>query len=823
MLRNYLTVAYRNLTKSPLYTGINVVGLGIGLAACVLILLYVRGEFSFENWVPDGERIHRVHARFDVPGRAPIMATSSPGPVREKLLEAFPEIEAAARIHPRRSKVQLEDKLFYERFYLVDDTWFDLFPPNFIEGEMKSALRDTSSVVLSQSMKEKYFGEGSALGKTISLDDSVRDREFKVTGVIEDSPKNSEFTWEFLGLFDPEEFKEQPWIAEQWTSVNVETFIKLKPGADAAALATKLPEFEKQYIPNVQMGGKTLPVHEFIEFTIMPLPDLHLHSVEGSQVNAVTPYTSVMTFAGVALLILIIACINFMNLSTARASQRAREVSLRKVVGATRRELVMQFLGESSMLALLGLVFAMAIAQLALPAYNQFLDRELTLSFFGADSLLPWLLALVLLVGVGGGLYPAFYLSRFRPASVLKANKSSETQGSARLRNALVILQFAVSIALIICATIVYQQYNYTQSKDLGFHKENMIVVRDMFRDAAKKASDVLAEEIRRIPGVEATTLSGAVPGDGQENNGLLEVPGDTRGEPLVLGRFDMDWNFFEAYGIDLLAGRYLSEDFANDDMTGLSDLAKEDPEAVADRQVSIMVNREGVRMLGFSTPDEAIGKLMKLTVTENIRVDAQIVGVLDSFHYKSIHEQIRPTYYIHDGTNSAMTIRVAKGVDLDAVMKSAESVWRQHVPELPFRGQILEENLSELYEAEEARAQMFTVFSLLAVIIACLGLYGLASFTAARRTKEIGIRKVMGASTLDIVRLLLWQFSKPVLIANLIAWPASAYMMNDWLTSFQYRVSLNPLLFVAAGILALLIAWVTVGGHAARFAQTRP
>ncbi|MEO0814641.1 MAG: ABC transporter permease, partial [Myxococcota bacterium] len=204
MLRNYLTVAYRNLTKSPLYTGINVVGLGIGLAACVLILLYVRGEFSFENWVPDGERIHRVHARFDVPGRAPIMATSSPGPVREKLLEAFPEIEAAARIHPRRSKVQLEDKLFYERFYLVDDTWFDLFPPNFIEGEMKSALRDTSSVVLSQSMKEKYFGEGSALGKTISLDDSVRDREFKVTGVIEDSPKNSEFTWEFLGIKQPQ-------------------------------------------------------------------------------------------------------------------------------------------------------------------------------------------------------------------------------------------------------------------------------------------------------------------------------------------------------------------------------------------------------------------------------------------------------------------------------------------------------------------------------------------------------------------------------------------------------------------------------------------
>ncbi len=823
MLRNYLTIAYRNLTKNPLYTSINIVGLGIGLAACILILLYVRGELGFERWVPDAERVYRVHARFDVPGRAPIMSTSSPGPARAAMKEAFPEIESIARIHPRRAKVRLEDKLFYERLYLVDSTWFEMFPPQFLEGDPETAIADTASVVLSQSMKEKYFGQQPALGKTISLDDSVRDREFKVTGVIANAPKNSEFRWDFLGLFDQEEFKKQSWIAEQWTSVNVDTYFKIHEGADGSAIASKLPEFEKQYIPNANMGGKTIPVHEFIELSIMPLLDLHLHSVEGSQVNAVTPYTSVMTFAGVALLILIIACINFMNLSTARASQRAREVSLRKVVGATRRELIVQFLGESTMLALLGLALAVAIAQIALPSYSEFLDRELALTYFGQGSVLPMMAGLVLLVGVVGGLYPAFYLSRFKPAAVLKANKSSETQGSTRLRGLLVVLQFAVSIALIICATIVYQQYNYTQTKDLGFQKDNMIIVRDIYREQAKKVSDVLRDEIARVPGVAGVTRSGMVPGDGTENNGLLELPGDTRGEPLVLGRYDVDWNFFEQYGIELIAGRELSEDFANDDMTGLYEQAEENPESVQDRQVSLMLNREGVRMLGFASPADAIGKAVRVTVTEEVQVDGQIVGVIESFHYKSIREEIRPTYYVHDGTFSAMTVKVAPGADLDAVMKDVESVWRGQVPELPFRGQILEENLAELYEAEEARAQMFGAFSILAVVIACLGLYGLASFTAARRTKEIGIRKVLGASTTDIVKLLVWQFSKPVLVANLIAWPVAAYAMNNWLTSFQYRVSLNPLLFVAAGLIALLIAWVTVGGHAARFAQTRP
>lgn len=823
MLRNYLTVAYRNLTKNPLYASINVVGLGIGLAACVLILLYVRGELAFESWVPDAERVYRVHARFDVPGRAPIMSTESPGPAKDAMLEAFPEIESAARIHSRRTKVRLDDELFYERMYLVDASWFEIFPPEFIEGDPATAIQDTSSVILSQSMKEKYFGQEPALGKTISLDDSVRDREFKIAGVIADAPTNSEFKWDFMGLFDPEEFKEQPWVAEQWTSVNVGTYFKVRPGTDASVIASKLPDFEKQHIPNANMGGKTIPVHEFIELSVMPLLDLHLHAVEGSQVNAITPYTQVMTFAGVALLILIIACINFMNLSTARASQRAREVSLRKVVGATRRELVFQFLGESTLLALLGLLLAIVVAWLALPSYNEFLDRELTLTYFGAGSVLPMLVALVVLVGIVGGLYPAFYLSRFEPAAVLRANKSSESQGSARLRGLLVVLQFAVSIALIICATIVYQQYNYTQTKDLGFRKDNMIIVRDLYRTQAKKVSDVLQKEIARIPGVDGVTRSGMVPGDGTENNGLLEVPGDTRGEPLVVGRYDVDWNFFDEYGIRVIAGRALSEEFANDDMTGLYDMAEKDPESMNGREVSIMLNREGVRMLGFEAPEDAIGKPVRITMTEKAQVDARIVGVIESFHFKSIREEIRPTYYIHDGLFAVMTVRVADGADLDAVMKEVEGVWRTQVPELPFRGQILEENLAELYESERARAQMFGAFSILAVIIACLGLYGLASFTAARRTKEIGIRKVLGASTTDIVKLLLWQFSKPVLIANLIAWPVAAYLMNDWLTSFQYRVSLNPLLFVAAGLIALLIAWATVGGHAARFARTRP
>ena len=820
MLRHYLTAAYRNLAKSPLYTAINIAGLATGLAACILILLYVQGEFAFDRWVPQGEQIVRLHTRFDIPGRQPFIATEAPGPAMKAIAEYFPEVETGTRIHVRRPRVQRQDNVFFDRIYLVDPTFFDVFDIPLLEGDRATALNDTSSVILSQTMAKKYFGDASPIGKTLSLDDDVRDREFKVTGVIADAPKSSHLRWDLIGRFEESEFSKQPWIAQQWTSVNTSTYLRLKPDSDVKRLNAALPQFEEKTVPNVSFGGKEYPTHQFLQLSIMPLFDVHLHAT--SSANSRSRYGSVVTFAAVALLILIIACINFMNLSTARASQRAREVALRKVVGASRPTLILQFLGESTILALLSLAFALGLVELSLPAYNSFLDRSLTLNFVGQQTLVPWLLLLVAFVGLVGGLYPAVYLSKFRPAHVLKANKSSDAQGSTWLRSALVVVQFAISIALIICTAVVYGQYQYTQTKDLGFDKSSLIVVRGLGRRDAASKSDVIMEEVKGLPGVLSVTRSSDVPGDSSENNSPVVRPGESSTEPLVIGRYAVDWDFLDTYKIKLKAGRFFDKERANDDAnwTFPADPSDEQQEG---KVVSMVINDRAVQRLGFSSAEDALGQRMKFGGSAGKMFDVEVIGVVRNFHYRSIRQEIRPTAYIRQATGfNELSVRIAAGQE-SQVMEAIHGVWKRHMPDVPFSSEFLEETLKSLYAEEKAQAQTFGAFAILAVIIACMGLYGLASFTAARRTKEIGIRKVLGASSWAIVKLLVWQFSKPVIVANLIAWPVAAYVMQRWLSTFEYRIDLQPVLFVVAGGLAILIAWVTVGGHAYSVSKTRP
>ncbi|MEL6759386.1 MAG: ABC transporter permease [Myxococcota bacterium] len=819
MLRNYFIAAYRSLFKNPLYTTINVAGLGIGLAACILILLYVRGEFAFERWIPDVERIYQVNTRFDLPGREPLRVPQSPGPVNDAMVRAFSEIESVGSLYYNRAKVKQGDKPFFERLTLVDADFLKIVPIPFLEGDPSTALADTSSVVLSKTLKEKYFGAGPALGKTLSIDDEVRDREFLITGVVEDPPPNSDFSWDLLGLFDRREFVDQPWVAEQWTSANLTTLVKFKPGADPAAVSSQLPEFEASYVPDVEFGGQTFATHEFLTLSLMPLRDVHLHAVHGSGYNLASPYTSVVTFAAIAFLILAIACINFMNLSTARASQRAREVSLRKVLGAHRRDLVTQFLGESTLLAVVALVLALVLVELALPGYNNALDRQLTLSWFDRNSVLPWIVVLVAFVGIAGGLYPAFYLSSFEPARVLKANRSSVDHGSSRFRGALVVTQFAIAIALTICTAVVFQQYRFTQTTDIGFDRENVLVVRGLWREAATKVSDTLVEELQKTPGVVGVTRSSTVPGDAGDSNAPIEVPGASSAEPIVVARIEVDFDFFETYGVDVLEGRVLDRRFAAD--RGFKS-APDVENSTEETEVSIMLNESGVSYLGFATPQDAVGSAVRITAPPNATFTGNIVGVVENFHFKSIRQAIRPSFYFRNEAAFA-DLSVRFQGDPAQMVEQAEAIWRRLLPGLPFQSEFLDDHLADLYQDERSRLGMFGAFSLLAIVIACLGLYGLASFSASRRTKEIGIRKVLGASTLDVIKLLVWQFSKPVLIANVIAWPVAALVMWDWLQGFQYRVALEPWIFGLAAILALSIAWSTISGHALRFARTRP
>jgi putative ABC transport system permease protein len=533
---------------------------------------------------------------------------------------------------------------------------------------------------------------------------------------------------------------------------------------------------------------------------------------------------TIITFAVIALLILGMAIVNFINLATARASQRAREVSLRKVLGATRKQLIVQFIGESIIVAVLAMLIALAMVELLMPPFAAFLDADLSVSYLGAGGIALPVVVLVLLVGVLGGLYPAFFLSRFQPAQVLKANKSAaETPGTGRLRNALVVAQFAVSIGLIICTAVIYAQTVYARTVDPGYKRDHILQVDELSRYVMINRAQAVTDQVKRVEGVQAvgrTTIGVAT--SNQNNTGFL-VPGRT--DPVTIGIYTVDTGFLDAMGLKLIAGRWFDEARPMDDMTVPYPPDKAAEAALAKRGGNIVINELAVKRLGIGDPAKAIGKTFGAALVDNELglVPVTIVGVVKDSRFRSVKEPLDPIMFQNSkfGPHSHMIVRFQG--DPAALRDRVAKVWKSIAPDVPFNADFSEDVIAKLYKAEDARAKIFAAFALLAVIVGCLGLFGLASFTAERRTKEIGIRKVLGARTRDIVRLLVWQFSRPVVIANIIAWPVAWWVMRDWLNGFDARISLTPVPFLIAGLLALVIAIVTVGGHAVRIARSSP
>jgi putative ABC transport system permease protein len=534
-------------------------------------------------------------------------------------------------------------------------------------------------------------------------------------------------------------------------------------------------------------------------------------------------------FSIIALLILFMACVNFTNLATARATQRAREVALRKVLGASRRQLVAQFLIESVLLTVIAMLAALALVELLLPAFSSFLDAELDLSYSGEGGVLVPVLLLVLAVGLAGGLYPAFYLSRYQPAQVLKANKSSaEPVGSGRLRNVLVVAQFAISIGLTICTVVVYHQTLFASRSSAGFDREGVIQLEGMRREGVAEVREALLREIGRIPGVTSVAGTELIPAQRQTLGTTVKVPG--RAEPEKIGWYGVEPGFFETMRIPILAGRALSDRYARDNVS-VPEGVSEDPaaeqaaeRAIAQRGTNIVVNEAAAQRLGYRQATAALGKQIDLPIfSEEVGVvPATIVGIAANTRFRSLREEIEPIIYFDYGAYRRLVVRYAD-TDGAAVMQAIQQVWKRFLPQVPIDAEFTDTKLAQLYEGDARRGQTFAAFSLLAVVIACLGLFGLAAFTAERRTKEIGIRKVLGARVRDIVRLLAWQFSKPVIVANLVAWPAAWWVMRDWLNGFDSRIELTPGPFVLAGLLALGIAIATVAGHAIRVARLNP
>nr|MDP8995155.1 FtsX-like permease family protein [Pseudomonadota bacterium] len=562
------------------------------------------------------------------------------------------------------------------------------------------------------------------------------------------------------------------------------------------------------------------------DWRLVNVRDIHLSGALGPLDRPGNDRRTLTTFAVVGLLILAMAAINFVNLATARASQRAREVALRKVVGATRRQLVLQFLAESAVVTGIAVALALVMAELALPWLAAFLDLELELRWFGAEGVLLPALGLWAVVALAGGLYPAFYLSRYRPAEVLKANKSTaEPLGTGRLRTILVVAQFAVSIALIVCTLVVYAQTRFAQTTDLGFDHQGLIQVANVNRAAVIPQTETLMRQVGRIDGVEAVAGTNIAVASDQRLTTNVQVPG--RPEPELLGFYSVSPEFFDTMGLRLVAGRPLSRAFAQDDAS-----VPLDPEeaflagqrAVTARGANIVVNETAARRMGFAAPAEAVGRQVAVAMfgPDEPPVPSTIVGVVGDSRFRSLREPIEPQIFFDRRVYNNLVVRY-RASNPEEVRRRIEGVWRQLAPEVPFDAAFADDQLARLYARDAARGTTFAGFALLAVAIACLGLFGLAAFTAQRRTKEIGIRKVFGARSRDIVRLLAWQFSKPVILANLIAWPVAWWVMRQWLNGFDARIALGPAPFLIAGALALAIALGTVAGHALRVSRTSP
>jgi len=825
MWRNYLTVGFRALAKNRTYAFINILGLAIGMAACLMILLFVRYEASFDNWLPDNERIYQLQSWYksNETGEENKLQMT-PYIAGEAVKKDFPQIESkvygfvTAPVFLKGGQAQT-----LENFLMVDGNFLQTVPLPLVRGNA-NALDQANTAVVTRTEAVKLFGTENVVGKTLSVISRGQTRDLRIGGVLEDLPKNSHLKIRTVARIDYPAFNaDNPGILTCWGCNNGWVWLKLKPGADAAQIEAGLPAWEKRAIPDETVGEVRTNPGDDQDWHVVNARDIHLGEAQDGAMSPGNDRRSIATFAVIALLILGMAVVNFTNLATARASQRAREVALRKVLGASRRQLIVQFLGESLLISALSMLIGLALVELLMPTFAGFLDADIKVRYFGAGGIALPVIGLILVVGVLGGLYPAFFLSRFQPATVLKANKSSaETAGTGRLRNVLVIGQFAVSIGLIICTAIVYAQSSYARSVDPGFKRDHILQVDELSRYALFNLGGTIVEQTERVPGVEAvgrTTIGVAT--DNNNNTGFM-VPGNPK--PINVGIYNVDEGFRDAMGIDLIAGRWFDANRPLDDVTLAFPPEPQSQRALVARGGNVVINQLAAQRLGFKDPRQAIGKTFRAAIVDNEHglVPVTIVGVVKDSRFRSIREPLDPIAFLNTETGHTHMIVRFRG-DPATVRAGVERAWQNVTREVPFDAEFSDDVMVKLYKAEDARAKSFAAFAVLAVIVACLGLFGLAAFTAERRTKEIGIRKVLGARSRDIVRLLAWQFSKPVIVANLIAWPVAWWVMRDWLNGFDSRIGLGPVPFVAAGLLALLIALGTIAGHALRVARANP
>ncbi len=823
MFRNYLTVALRNIARHKLHSFINIAGLAVGLACAILIILFVRDELSYDKWIKGSENLWRVEITYHVPGRSdPIQTAQSPLPIPAAMRDQIPEVTAATRLAREGMTLtdpQHPDRQFSQNIGVVDPNFLQVIPLPLVKGDPKTVLSRPENLVISESAARKYFGDADPIGKTLTtgrggcMNDAACANttiSLRIVGVMKDLPHNTQLDFDYLmpntSLADRvDQETKKNWVSNS----NYFGYVTLAPGADPAAVEAKLkPIFDKSVDISAFTNVK-IPGSQILEAHLTHFQDAHLTTDRFGGLKPPGSMTTLYGMAVIGLLILLVACFNFMNLATARATMRAREISLRKVMGAKRRQLVVQFLGEAVLMSLIALAIAFALAEVLLPFYSQFMGRPLGFHYLADWPLTLGIVAVGIFAGLLSGLYPALVLSGFRPAATLRSNQSGQS-GSGRLRAALVVVQFAVSIGLGIGALVVFQQIQYARNIDLGFNRENVVFTGTAGRLTEDGIKSFMAA-LQRGPGVLQVTRSSFMPFNGNNNVLPVQRPGDA--QFLSPTHYSVSQDYFRLYGIKILAGRVLEENREEDNFYG----GPNGDQQGKNEGHNVMVNAALARALGYA-PADIIGKTFIFG-----KAHMRVVGVTADILAEGIRNRALQTVYVHQPENMQnIIIKLAPGHTQEA-MEYIAKTQRQFVHGVALGRTLLSDAYDGLYQGEQRQGAIFAIFVAIAIFIACLGLFGLAAFTAGRRAEEIGIRQVGGARNRGILVLLLWPVTSPVLIANLIAWPLAWYYLRDWLKGFAYRIDLTPLPFAAIGLAALLIAWVTILGHALRVARANP
>jgi putative ABC transport system permease protein len=805
VLKNYLVVAVRQLLAQRLYTVINIAGLALGVACCTLIALFIRHELSFDRQWADSDRIYRISRDFYSVDGSPETHFAGIAPAAAPLLkEHFPEIERIARLSRCGAAgggvlISNGERGFYERgFSAADPDFLKIFDFKWLQGGPDTALARPGSVVLTASAARRYFDAADPMGRTIYLDNL--NNATQVTGVIEDLPDNTHLRFDFLF-----HIQGTPGLDSWQAGDCFMTYALLARGAHIDAVQRGSAEFfETRY----QAGSS-----KATGFTATPIADIHLHSNRQNEMRTPSSIATVYTFGAIAVFVLLIACINFMNLATARAAQRAKEVGMRKAIGATRAQLIAQFLGESLLLTIIAVAAALAIVAAALPPFSAFVEKRIGIADLASPEIAVLLAATTLAVGLAAGSYPAFFLSAFKPMRVLKG-EVTRGSGAAVFRKGLVVVQFAISIALVIATIVVFQQARFARNFELGYNKDQIVVLTGSLTGGLGPQWESMKRQWLVNPEVRGVTASAITPGAQNDSATLLRAADGTEVNATFVA---VEFDFFETYEIDLVAGRTFSDERGTDRIVFPTAAAPQPPRA------SLVLSELAVRRLGW-TPEEAIGEFVDAGGRPGV-----VIGVVEDVFFESVRNALKPIFYAVPPvqTTGFRTIREASirvsGRDLPRTLDYIDAMWKQLVPDQPVTRRFLDQDFEALYRGDQRQAQMFTAFASLAIVVACLGLFGLAAFTTVRRTKEIGLRKTLGARVGDIVRLFTFEFGALVLLANLLAWPAAFVLMRRWLATFSYRVELGPAVFIASGLVALLIASLTVAGVASRAARAKP